>query len=66
MKEEMDHQGSMVYEAKNLLDPWLPSPVSVLEQSSFAESSSSLDTVDSTSTTGMRCDLNINVVMYRS
>ncbi|CAA3017334.1 Hypothetical predicted protein [Olea europaea subsp. europaea] len=53
-EEEMDHCRSTVSEAKNLLDPWLPSPVSVLEQSSSAESWSSLDTVDSSSTTGSR------------
>ncbi|CAA2989142.1 Hypothetical predicted protein [Olea europaea subsp. europaea] len=54
VNEETDHQGRRVSEAKNLLDPWLPSPVSVLELSSFAESCSSLDTVDSNSTTGSR------------
>ncbi|KAL2459692.1 hypothetical protein Fot_54436 [Forsythia ovata] len=54
VQEEADHRGSMVSEAKNLLDPWLPSPVSVLEQSSFEESCCSLDTVDSNSTTGSR------------
>lgn len=55
---------SNISHARKLLDCRLPSPVSVLEHSSFADSCNSSDAADSNSTGGKRCASTIVQVVH--
>ncbi|PIN05346.1 hypothetical protein CDL12_22103 [Handroanthus impetiginosus] len=58
MQEETSVSDSNVSHPRKLLDCWLPSPVSVLEHSTFADSWNSSDTADSNTMDGSKnCSL---------